>query len=157
MPIRSQEPLPGLPRGCRFPKPWAVLGCFPRPQAGSWKGSRAAGAHMGSQACKARTFNHLRHHAGPNKSYLLKVYTHRARHDGLGAKVLTLNMPGSYMGSGCNPGSPASHPPPRLWPGKAIKDTLNLWDPAPTWDTRKKLLAPGFGLAQLQPLQPLGE
>ena len=38
-PIRSQEPLPGLPRGCRVPKPWGVLDCFPRPQAGSWKGS----------------------------------------------------------------------------------------------------------------------
>ena len=59
MPIRSQELLPGLPRGCRFPKFWAVLDCFPRPQAGSWKGSRAAGirtgAHLGSRACKART------------------------------------------------------------------------------------------------------
>ena len=43
MPIRSQEPLPGLPHGCRVPKLWAVLDCFPGPQAGSWKGSGAAG------------------------------------------------------------------------------------------------------------------
>ena len=68
MPIRSQEPLLRLPRGCSFPKLWAVLACFPRPQAGSWKGSGAAairtGAHMGSRACKARTFNHLCHRAG---------------------------------------------------------------------------------------------
>ena len=42
MPIRSQEPLPGLPRRCRVPKLWAVLDCFPGPQAGSWKGSGAA-------------------------------------------------------------------------------------------------------------------
>ena len=40
--IRSQEPLPGLPRGCRVPKLWAILNCFPGPQAVSWKGSWAA-------------------------------------------------------------------------------------------------------------------
>ena len=74
MPIRSQEPLPGLPRGCRVPKLWAVLDCFPRPLAGSWKGSEAAGAHMGSRACKARTFNHLRHRAGPLKLSFLKKF-----------------------------------------------------------------------------------
>ena len=59
MPIRSQEPLLGLPHGRGVPKPWAVLHCFPRPQAGSWMGSRAAGirtgTQMGSWACKART------------------------------------------------------------------------------------------------------
>ena len=58
--------------GCSFPELWAVLCCFPRPQARSWKGSGAAGsrtgAHMGSRACKARTFNHLRHRAGPTPS-----------------------------------------------------------------------------------------
>ena len=43
MPVRSQEPLPGLPRGCRVPKLWAALDCFPRPQAGSWMGSGAVG------------------------------------------------------------------------------------------------------------------
>ena len=67
---RSQELLPGLPRGRKVPKLWAVLDCFPRPQAGSWKGSGAAGIRtcvpMGSRACKARTFNHLRHRAGPS-------------------------------------------------------------------------------------------
>ena len=59
MPTQSQEPLLGLPRGCRVPKLWAILNCFPGPQAGSWKGSGAAGirtgAHMGSRACKVRT------------------------------------------------------------------------------------------------------
>ena len=34
---------PGLPHGLRVPKLWAVLDCFPGPQAGSWKGSGAAG------------------------------------------------------------------------------------------------------------------
>ena len=61
MPIRSQEPLLGLPRGCRVPKLWA-LG---RPRLLSQatvrelEGKQAAGirtdAHMGSRACKART------------------------------------------------------------------------------------------------------
>ena len=40
---RIQELLPGLPHGCRVPRVWAVLHCFPRPQAGSWVGSGAAG------------------------------------------------------------------------------------------------------------------
>ena len=40
---RNQEPLPSLPRRCRVPKLWAILNCFPRPQAGSWMGSGASG------------------------------------------------------------------------------------------------------------------
>ena len=78
MPIRSQEPLSGLQSGCRVQKLWAALYCFPGPQAGSWKGSGAAGirtgAHMGSRACKARTFNHLRHRAGPRFFFLSFIY-----------------------------------------------------------------------------------
>ena len=57
------DPKPGpssrSPTRCRVPKLWAVLNCSPGPQAGSWKGSGAAGirtgAHMGSQVCKAWT------------------------------------------------------------------------------------------------------
>ena len=59
MPVRSQEPLLGLPLGCRVPKPGAVLDCFPGPQAGSWMRSGAAGIGtsdlMESRVCKART------------------------------------------------------------------------------------------------------
>ena len=66
---------------------------------------------------------------------------------GLVAKVLTLNAPGSYMDTSSNPSGPASHPAPCLWPGKAVEDGPKLWDPAPTWDTRKKFLDPGFGSA----------
>ena len=33
--IRSQEPLLGLPRGCRVPKLWAVLDCFPGHRQGA--------------------------------------------------------------------------------------------------------------------------
>ena len=42
---------------------------------------------------------------------------------------------GSHMGAGSNPGSPASLPAPCLWPGKAVED------PAPAWETGKRLLA----------------
>ena len=38
----KKEPLLGLPRGCRVPKLWAVLDCFPGPQARRWKGGGAA-------------------------------------------------------------------------------------------------------------------
>ena len=59
---RSQELLLGLPHGCRDPKPWAILYCFNRLQAGSWMGSGAAGirpgAHMGSQCIQGEDFNH---------------------------------------------------------------------------------------------------
>ena len=52
-----------------------------------------------------------------------------------------LARPGSHMGASSNPGSPASLPAPCLWPGKAVEDGPKLWDPAPAWETRKRLLA----------------
>ena len=64
-----------------------------------------------------------------------------AWHYSVAAKVLTLNAPGSHMGTSCNPGSSASHPAPCLWPGKAIEDGPKPWDPAPEWETWKSLLA----------------
>nr|XP_051691610.1 uncharacterized protein LOC127488079 [Oryctolagus cuniculus] len=33
----------------------------------------------------------------------------------------------------------------------------SAWAPAPAWETREKLLAPGFGSAQLRPLRPFRE
>ncbi|XP_062064518.1 aminopeptidase O isoform X5 [Lepus europaeus] len=44
-----------------------------------------------------------------------------------------------------------------LWPGKTVEDGPSPWPPAPMWETWKKPLAPGFGSAQLWPLQPFGE
>ena len=76
MPIQSQEPLPGLPRGCRVPKLWAVLDCFPGPQTGSWKGSRAAGiepAPIWDPGRARRGLNHLRHRAGPHSRDFLRA------------------------------------------------------------------------------------
>ena len=61
------------------------------------------------------------------------------------------------MGSVSNPGRLASHSAPCLWPGKAVEDGSKPWDPAPKWETRKRLLAPGFGSAHLWRLWPLGE
>ena len=61
-PIQSQELLPGLPRRYSVPRLWAILGCFPRPQTGSWMGSGAARirtrTHMGSQQVQGEGFNH---------------------------------------------------------------------------------------------------
>ena len=60
---RSQELSQGLPHRCRIPKHWAVLDCFPRPQAWSWMGSGAArirtGAHMVSLHIQGEDFSHL--------------------------------------------------------------------------------------------------
>ena len=73
------------------------------------------------------------------------------------AKVLAFNTPGSHRRAGSYICSPTSHPAPCLWPGKAVKDGSKSWDRASVWETQMKLLAPGFGLAQLQPLRSLGE
>ena len=49
--------------------------------------------------------------------------------------------PGIPYGHQFYPSSPASLPAPCLWPGKAVKDDPKLWDPAPAWEIRKRLLA----------------
>ena len=61
--------------------------------------------------------------------------------------VKGLARPGSHMGASSNPSSPASLPALCLWPGKAVEDSPKLWDPAPTWETWKRLLASGIALA----------
>ena len=48
------------------------------------------------------------------------------------------------MGIGSDPSSPASHPAPCLWPGKAVGESPTPWDPAAEWETWKRLLAPGL-------------
>ena len=60
-----------------------------------------------------------------------------AWHNGLVAKVIALNAPGSNMGASSSPGSLLSHPIPSFWPGKAVKDSLKPWDSAPEWKTQK--------------------
>ena len=49
--------------------------------------------------------------------------------------------PGIPYGRQFYPGSPASLSAPCLWPGKAVEDSPELWDPVPRWETRKRLLA----------------
>ena len=66
-----------------------------------------------------------------------------------------LAHPGSHMGAGSNPGSPASLPAPCLWSRKAVEDGPKLWDPSPAWETRKRLLASDWHSIQL--LRSLGE
>ena len=50
------------------------------------------------------------------------------------------------MVTSSNPGSPASHPAPCSWPGKAAEDGPTVCDLALMWEPRKKLLAPGSWL-----------
>ena len=75
----------------------------------------------------------------------------------LAAKVLVLYTLGSHMDTSSNPSSSTSHPAPCLWPEEAIEDGTMLWDPAPTWETQKQFLVPGFGSLQYQPSRSLGE
>ena len=70
MPTRSQEPFPGTPRGCRVSKLWAFLDCSPGPQAGSWKGSRAAGI-LGVQG---EDLNHCAPVPDPKTFFLRFIY-----------------------------------------------------------------------------------
>ena len=69
-------------------------------------------------------------------------------------KVLALHAR-HHMGAGSNPGSPTSHPAPYLWPGKAVEDGPKLWEPAPAWETRKRLLA--SDRHSIDPLRSLGK
>ena len=55
-------------------------------------------------------------------------------------------MLGSHMGINSCPGFTTSHPVPCLWPGKAVEDGPKPWDPAPTWETQKRLLVLGSWL-----------
>ena len=66
-----------------------------------------------------------------------------------------LARPGSHVGAGSGPGSPASLPAPCLWPGKAVEDGPRLWEPAPAWETRRRLLA--SDRHSIGPLRSLGE
>ena len=60
-PIQSQEFPLGLPHGCRVPRFWTILNCFPRPQAGSWMGNGVAkigtGAHMAFRCMTGKHFS----------------------------------------------------------------------------------------------------
>ena len=62
--------------------------------------------------------------------YKSKVFTW-ARHKSIVVKLLTLNAPGSHIGTSFNPSSPTFHPAPCLWPGTAAEDTPKLWVPTP--------------------------
>ena len=66
---------------------------------------------------------------------LVQIPSMGALRNGVVVKVLTLHVLGSHMGAASNPGGPASHPAPCLWPGKAVKDGPKLWDSAPAWET----------------------
>lgn len=61
----------------------------------------------------------------------------------------------SYMGSGSYPSCSIPLPALCLWPGKVAKDDPKPWHLASAWKIWKNLLAPGFGLARLQPVRPL--
>ena len=72
-----------------------------------------------------------------------KYNTFGAQRNSAVVKVLAFCMPGSHMDAGSNPGQPASHPAPCLWPGKAVKDGPNPWNLAPVGDLEE---APGSWL-----------
>lgn len=78
----------------------------------------------------------------------LKIYQSGFRGSSLVAKVFALRALGFYMGTG-NSDGPTSHVTPCLWPEKGVEDEPKPWDHAPIWESWNKLLASGFGLAQL--------
>ena len=61
--MRSREPGASfwVSSEYRVPKLWAILNCFPRPQAGKWLGSWAAGirtgTNMGSMRIQGKDFS----------------------------------------------------------------------------------------------------
>lgn len=81
----------------------------------------------------------------------------KARCGRVAARVLVLGAPGSHMGASSGPSHLASHLAPWLWHGRAVENGPKPWDPAPTWETQRGLLSPGFGSAKLGPWSLLGE
>ena len=79
------------------------------------------------------------------------------KHSILADKILPLHAPGYHVAAGFSPDEPASHSTLCLWPGKAADDSTKFWDPAPMWETQKRLWAPGFRSVQLRHLQSLGD
>ena len=71
MPIQSQEPLLGLPHGCRVPKLWTLdrprlpFRAIGRELEGKRGCRDRLDAHMGSPGVQGEDLNHLRHRAGP--------------------------------------------------------------------------------------------
>ena len=98
-----------------------------------------------------------KHHSHESFTLEMLKSSHGVQCNSIVPKALALNVLGSHMGADSNPGGPVSHPAPCLWPGKAVKNGPKPWNPAPVWDTRRKFLDAGFGLAQYWPLRSLGE
>ena len=65
---------------------------------------------------------------------------HRAGCGSVALKDLALNRLGASMGTSSNPSDPACHPGPCLCPGNPVADGPRLWDPAATWETRRRFL-----------------
>ena len=116
---------------------------------------------LGYRVLANTTLRHMkssRHEDIPSTFFFFKDLIYFGPQCGsLAAKVLALNAPESHMGAGSNPGGSTSHPAPCLCPGKAVEDGPKPWDPAPVWETRKKLLVFDFISAQLWLWRPLGE
>ena len=74
---------------------------------------------------------------------------------GAGAVAYLVNpppaVPGSHMGTGFYSQLLLFQSSSLLWPRKAVEDGPSAWAPAPTWETRRKHLAPGFGSARCRP------
>lgn len=76
---------------------------------------------------------------------------------GLHCGVAGWATPASHMGDYSNAGCSAPIQLPAIVPRKSVDDGPSAWVSVPMWETRRKLKAPGNGLAQPRLLSPLGE
>ena len=64
----------------QVPRPWAILDCFPRPQAVSWIGSGAAGLRTGAHSAQGEDFNQYAIVLGPPYLSILQSLIPEIRH-----------------------------------------------------------------------------
>ena len=86
----------------------------------------------------------LLHLFNPSSSHSFRSIP-QARRDGASGLGPLLARPGSHMDAGSNPGSPASHPAPRLWPREGSGGRPKALGPCTHVGDLEE--SPGFGLA----------
>lgn len=94
----------------------------------------------------------------PSLDFLSKSLQDRREWRNIVQVVKSLNRckhPGCHMGNVLCPSCSTSHRAPSLQPGKTAKDGPNPFS-ALYWKTQKKLMVPGFRMAQFQRLWPFG-
>ena len=159
-PLPFQLPACGPGRQSRTAQGFGTLHPRGRPGRGSWLQIgivSAWGANHQTEElplCLSSLYIRLSNEKIIKTTILYINIWHRARRSGAVVKVLALHARDPIWALVLSR-QPTSLPAPCLWPRKAVEDGPKLWDPAPAWETRKRLLA--SDRHSIGPLRSLGE